>query len=407
MSYMIDTRIPPASPGPPAVRRAWTRPIFCAVAFTLGGAAAPAGADMLVVRMGSSETPLTEDTPRREVRCVILEETVDAYRVRVSQGVLTYPKARVIRVERQDDDANTALAAAFADQAVARRTSKRRTKEYREADLAMAAESGHLEDSPCLARRCALAACLHLEEATHTARYDVENCLLSPLTVRLTLTDTRNVTPTVTLPLTTVIPPRTRRQLFFLRKNTTAHSWRFEPQWQWCFGDPAAEHDDTTRYRLPWRVGESYGLSQGVGGEFTHTGRSQYSFDFPMPVGTLLVAARGGTVIQIVDGYRDADASRIVFGPPANQLVILHADGTFAVYAHLNPNGIHVYEGQRVQAGEVIAESGNTGYSTGPHLHFAVGKATKSGRSQTVDIRFDDRSRSGFIPKAGRAYTAF
>jgi murein DD-endopeptidase MepM/ murein hydrolase activator NlpD len=56
----------------------------------------------------------------------------------------------------------------------------------------------------------------------------------------------------------------------------------------------------------------------------------------------------------------------------ANFVRILHDDGSMALYAHLAPGGVRVQVSQAVAAGEPIAWSGNTGYSTGPHLHFAV-----------------------------------
>jgi murein DD-endopeptidase MepM/ murein hydrolase activator NlpD len=51
---------------------------------------------------------------------------------------------------------------------------------------------------------------------------------------------------------------------------------------------------------------------------------------------------------------------------------VLHDDGTFGVYAHLRQGSALVRPGQRVSNGQLIAQSGNSGYSTGPHLHFAV-----------------------------------
>jgi len=59
-------------------------------------------------------------------------------------------------------------------------------------------------------------------------------------------------------------------------------------------------------------------------------------------------------------------------GDKANHVRILHDDGTMALYAHLDLASVSVGRGARVAAGQAIARSGNTGFSTGPHLHFVI-----------------------------------
>ena len=51
---------------------------------------------------------------------------------------------------------------------------------------------------------------------------------------------------------------------------------------------------------------------------------------------------------------------------------IVHDDGTMALYAHLREGGVLVRVGQRVEKGQQIGLSGNTGFTSGPHLHFAL-----------------------------------
>lgn len=109
-----------------------------------------------------------------------------------------------------------------------------------------------------------------------------------------------------------------------------------------------------------WPLDESGYLTRGQsgpgggGGEESHPG-----MDIAVPVGTLVRAAGGGTVLQAGE-------------EPAYGLFVLlrHPDGYETMYGHLSR--IVVRAGDRVGEGEVIGRSGNTGRSTAPHLHFEI-----------------------------------
>lgn len=58
--------------------------------------------------------------------------------------------------------------------------------------------------------------------------------------------------------------------------------------------------------------------------------------------------------------------------PRANFVCVQHSDGTYARYFHLSRNGVRVKKGDRVAAGDILGLSGNTGFSSAPHLHFDV-----------------------------------
>ncbi|MGW2817936.1 M23 family metallopeptidase [Streptomyces sp. NPDC001415] len=100
----------------------------------------------------------------------------------------------------------------------------------------------------------------------------------------------------------------------------------------------------------------------GLGGSMwasKHSGQ-----DFAVPSGTSVAAVHGGTVVKAGPvGAGDGPA----YG---NAIVIRHADNTYSQYAHLSRIGVRV--GQSVATGEHIALSGNTGNSSGPHLHFEI-----------------------------------
>ncbi|KUL39614.1 M23 family metallopeptidase [Streptomyces regalis] len=91
----------------------------------------------------------------------------------------------------------------------------------------------------------------------------------------------------------------------------------------------------------------------------THSGQ-----DFAVASGTQVVAAHGGTVVKAGgNGAGDGPA----YG---NAVVIKHGNGSYSQYAHLSR--IDVKVGQVVKTGQHIAKSGNTGNSSGPHLHFEI-----------------------------------
>ncbi|MEU5624851.1 M23 family metallopeptidase [Streptomyces tendae] len=97
------------------------------------------------------------------------------------------------------------------------------------------------------------------------------------------------------------------------------------------------------------------------GGMWAHKHSGQ---DFAVPIGTNVVAAHGGTVVKAGgNGAGDGPA----YG---NAIVVKHGNGTYSQYAHLSK--INVKIGQIVKTGQSIAKSGNTGNSSGPHLHFEI-----------------------------------
>ena len=138
-------------------------------------------------------------------------------------------------------------------------------------------------------------------------------------------------------------------------------------------GDPNVQHDANANYRVPYAVGSSFPITQTYPDSVTHLTRdSMYAIDVAMPVGTDVVAARGGIVFDVASTNFKGGPNPDDYADLANIVRILHDDGTYAVYAHLNWNSIRVRPGERVLAGQYIADSGNTGFSSGPHLHFAV-----------------------------------
>ncbi|MFB6838467.1 M23 family metallopeptidase [Streptomyces sp. NPDC056361] len=127
----------------------------------------------------------------------------------------------------------------------------------------------------------------------------------------------------------------------------------------------AAKKAVTAKKAASWvKPVSSYSLSASFnqgGAMWAHKHSGQ---DFAVPVGTPVKAAGAGTVVKAgPNGGGDGPA----YG---NAIVVKHANGTYSQYAHLSKIKVHI--GQKVAAGQQIALSGNTGNSSGPHLHFEI-----------------------------------
>lgn len=159
-------------------------------------------------------------------------------------------------------------------------------------------------------------------------------------------------------------------------------------------GPPAA------RYRLPYPVGVSWLLLQGYNGPYGHEGKAAYAYDFKMPVGSAVLAARSGKVVKTEGRYEDANRK----AGQENFIFIDHGDGTFGRYYHLTKDGALVAAGARVKVGDPIGKSGDTGASAGPHLHFDVTRDCPEWGCQTVPISFENSSENPLT--TGKTYKA-
>jgi murein DD-endopeptidase MepM/ murein hydrolase activator NlpD len=176
--------------------------------------------------------------------------------------------------------------------------------------------------------------------------------------------------------------------------------------WKAGLGSPQAVHKPPHPYRAPFAVGSTFVVSQAYPVRITHvTPDSQYAVDFALPEGTAVYAARAGIVINVRhDSFHGAATPAML--DQANVIEILHDDGTIAVYAHLQWDSIRVRIGQHVQLGEYIANSGNTGFTTGPHLHFAVWR-NSGGADVSVPLQFAGISGVPVTPVTSMEMTAY
>ncbi|MGI8551843.1 MAG: M23 family metallopeptidase [Dehalococcoidia bacterium] len=104
-----------------------------------------------------------------------------------------------------------------------------------------------------------------------------------------------------------------------------------------------------------------------------HQGYGQGGIDYGMPEGTQVLAAADGTIVITSAGFSDEDHTCVDVDPCLGNFVILeHGNGYLTIYGHLQYGSIQAAIGSAVTRGQVIANSGNTGSTTGPHLHFEV-----------------------------------
>jgi murein DD-endopeptidase MepM/ murein hydrolase activator NlpD len=152
-------------------------------------------------------------------------------------------------------------------------------------------------------------------------------------------------------------------------------------------------------YRLPWPGGVAWQCIQGNRGIVSHKGPTRFSYDFGMPVGSHVCAARAGTVVTVIDSHTGRG-----FSAPNNKVGIRHEDGTIGWYLHLEQGGSLVRVGEAVERGQEIARSGNVGLSLVPHLHFHVSR----GKRATIPVTFKDASVrvDEGIPRMFRRYVS-
>lgn len=119
----------------------------------------------------------------------------------------------------------------------------------------------------------------------------------------------------------------------------------------------------------------NYSVTQRFGEKITdpagHTG-----IDYALYLGTPVLAAADGTVTRVAH----------LQGSYGTHVMLSHEDGLETVYAHLSQTSVSL--GTKVLAGQVIGLSGNSGNSTGPHLHFEVRSSSSGGTMDPLGFSY-------------------
>jgi murein DD-endopeptidase MepM/ murein hydrolase activator NlpD len=213
-----------------------------------------------------------------------------------------------------------------------------------------------------------------------------------------------NLKGNVNFPYTATYPAGQVTEAFSLTPVDASKGWGYSYTNHFTIGNFHAVHDDSCLYQLPYGAADGFRVTQGYDGSYSHSGPDQYAIDFKMPVGTPVHAARSGVVVKVKNDSDSGGPSR-KYEACANYILIRHDDGTLANYAHLQKGGSRVKVGDKVQAGNLIALSGNTGFTSGAHLHFSVFKTRADGGGrESIPVKFSTTEASGITLVEGRTY---
>lgn len=174
------------------------------------------------------------------------------------------------------------------------------------------------------------------------------------------------------------------------------------------FGDPRVRPEPYV-YRLPYPHGLTFAVLQGFHGGFSHRGNNEFAVDFNCPVATPVVAARPGVVVAAHASAQGSGTSpEFLDDRRSNFVIVMHDDGTLGEYMHLSPSGVEVKPGQMVERGQELGLSGNTGFSSTPHLHFQVMTAADDGiAKQSFPFELAVSPRRVAAPVQGQRYAAW
>ena len=221
-----------------------------------------------------------------------------------------------------------------------------------------------------------------------------------PVSVQVSFDKHQNVRSEPQLPARIVLAPLSEAGALRVMAIDEKAGYGYSLRYSYMPGDFRAQPDANARYQLPFPDGQVFGVAQAFGGKASHTDKQNYyAVDIVMPVGTPILAARDGVVMTVDNDFFGAGLDMAKYGDRANNIRVVHGDGTMAVYAHLQLESARVHVGEHVRAGQQLALSGETGYTNGPHLHFCVQANTNM---ELVSVPFEFNGSAGnFEPTEG------
>ena len=222
-----------------------------------------------------------------------------------------------------------------------------------------------------------------------------------PVTVDIAFVSSNNVASQPPLPARIVLAPMSDTRAVHLGALDPNAGFQYQVRYSSMPGDFRAHQDSGARYRLPFPAIDRFPVAQAFGGKASHSDRQNYyAVDIVMPVGTPVLAARDGVVMTVDNDFFGAGLDMKQYGDRANNIRVVHGDGTMAVYAHLELESAKVAVGDHVRAGQQLALSGDTGYTNGPHLHFCV-QVNQDMNLISVPFEFSTIGAGDFVPEQG------
>jgi murein DD-endopeptidase MepM/ murein hydrolase activator NlpD len=246
-----------------------------------------------------------------------------------------------------------------------------------------------------------------VEQSDYSYRFYARNSHFIPMYINVNFDDLISLAPSCDLPWRGAVAPGTEQQFLFSLEPTVARGRiGYSLAYTFAMGDPeTADHDDDVQYLFPFEHGTKHWVTQGYNSAFSHSGENQYAIDFKMDEGTPVYAARDGIVVRVKEDSHVGGPS-LAYADRENAIMVAHEDGSFGNYAHLRYQGAEVEVGDEVTAGQLIGYSGDTGVSSGPHLHFDVRLPEADGRMQSIPFLFRGADGSAVQPREGEFYYA-
>ena len=240
------------------------------------------------------------------------------------------------------------------------------------------------------------------EKEKNSYQIFAENQEIVPMSASFTFT-LKNMTCTLKNDKMILIPAKSKKfYIATVTANDQTHAYNFKYQFRYNFGDVTqTKYDENYSYDLPFEQNKTYTIYQGYNGKISH--QNQFALDFSLKEGDKVFTAREGKVFEVIEN-NDSRCPTAECSKFNNKIMILQPDGTFAEYLHLKINGAEVSVGDEVSKGQFIGYSGNTGWSTGPHLHFAVFLNKMGGKREYIKTKFKTANSSGEYLEEKKSY---